>query len=232
MNQIVGLPGPHTERGFAYRRVRTTDKGATYVPGGAVIDGSKSGDPGNDPYTYVLRPGLLMGKITASNKYAPSILGVTLNAEAANSVAIEVSAACATEIVRRFGSSGTFNLIGPPTAAGTVATTQVTYSAVNTVSGVITCSALAAAKIAGSFIAPEDGSQTPIAMVDDGTGIRVADADLTRVDVAFPRILIGGVVSTAQIIDYPTDTSLIAWLKGSLNSVSGSAFSFQEAYTG
>lgn len=232
MNQVIGLPGPHTERAFAYRRVRTTPNGAMYVPGGVTIDGTKSRDPGNTSYEYVLRSGLIMGRITASKKFAPSILGVTLNAEAANSTSIEVSAATATELARRIGTSGTFALVGPPTAAGTVASTQVTYSAVNTTSGVITCTALSAAKIAGSFVCPEDGSETPIGLIDDGSGIRVTDMDGVSQDVGFPHLLIGGMVTTAGIINYPSDTSLIAWLKGYLNTSSGSNFAFQESYSG
>ena len=57
--------------------------------------------------------------------------------------------------MRRIGSTGTFNLIGPASAAGSNNTTQVTYSAVNTTTGVITITNIGANRIAGCFVAAD-----------------------------------------------------------------------------
>ena len=157
---ITGLPGVGTARTATPREILAGNAQlAQYVPGLKLIDGSKSRDPLNGTDVDVLRAGLLLGKITSSGKYAPSILGTLSNAASSSATSLTVSAATATEIVRRIGTSGTFKLSGPPTAAGTMATQTVTFSAVNTTTGVITCSATSAAAIAGSFVQPTDGSR-------------------------------------------------------------------------
>lgn len=186
-----------------------------YLPAGRIIDGSKSRDPLNTGDVDVLRPGLLMGKITASGKYAPSIIGVTASAAASGATGITVSAAVATEIVRRIGSTGTFLLTNVPSAAGTVAHATVTYSAVNTSTGVITNTALGAAAVAGSLVRPLDGSQTIKGGLDDF--IKVTDDSSTDQDTSMPRLCVSGFADASQIINYPADTSLQAWLKGQMN---------------
>lgn len=146
MDYYKSQPGIGTSRTSTPRTVLLThgaiEAGDT-LPGGGVISGAASRDPLN-AHPHVLQAGLLMGKITASGKYAPSVIGVLSAAydASADTTSITVSAATATELVRRQGSSGTFKLTGPPTAAGVVQTVTVTYSAVNTTTGVITLTAL------------------------------------------------------------------------------------------
>jgi hypothetical protein len=233
-------PGIGTEREAAQRRLLLTDASALLLPGGKIIDGSKARDPLNTGDLDVLRPGIVLGKITSGGKYAPSILGVLASAydkdHSVNKLAMTVSAATAVEINRRIGASGTFNLTGPPTAAGTVATQTITYSAINVTTGVITCSAGSADAIAGSFIQPTDGSQTPLCLIPDGTGIKMTDldaSDLTSVEA--PHLLIGGHVDASQIVNWPSDTSLRTWLMGKLNGTDGTmegsgSFNFDNRY--
>lgn len=138
----MGVPGVQTTKTATPRRITISPQGLMILPGGKIIDGSKSRDPLNTGYLSELRPGLLMGEITASGKYAPSVIGITGEALSSDESELTVSTAVATELVRRVGSSGTFKLTGPPTAAGTVRTVTVTYSGVDTATGVITITAV------------------------------------------------------------------------------------------
>jgi hypothetical protein len=216
---ITGLPGVGTARTATPREILAGNaQFAQYLPGLRIIDGSKSREPLNGTDVDVLRAGLLIGKITSSGKYAPSVLGVLANAAAGSATSLTVSAATATEIVRRIGTTGTFKLSGPPAAAGTVATQTVTYSAVNTSSGVITCTAIGAAVIAGSFVQPTDGSETILTLLANRWGLKVTDIGGTSTDVLEDQLLLAGHIKTANILNYPTDTSLIAWVKAALRT--------------
>lgn len=214
------VPGLRSERTYEPRVVLWADGGNTtkaeYLPGGRVIDGSKSRDPLNTGDIVTLRPGVLMGKITSGGKYAPSIIGNSTQAAASAATALTVSAATATELSRRIGSSGNFYLVGPPSSAGTVTQYLASFSAVNTTSGVITTVALTQAFVTDSILQPTDGSQTPLCILDEH--IRVTDVDGNSLDCQLSRGLIAGAVDETQIINYPADTSTRTWLRGQLNA--------------
>ena len=225
---ITGLPGVGTARTAHPRDVLAGNAQlAQYVPGLCLIDGTKSRDAGNSPDVDILRAGLLLGK--TSGKYAPSILGAISSAVAASATSITVPAAVAVEIVRRIGSSGTFKLTGPATAGGTAATQTVTYSAVNQTTGVITCSALSAASIAGSFVQPTDGSETIVSLLAARWGQKVTDVSGASTDTLCDALLLAGHVKTANVINYPTDSGLIAWLKAAIH-VNCPAVTFDDAF--
>jgi hypothetical protein len=212
-----GLPGIRTNKAAGHRIIFRG--GNDYdLPGGKIIDGAKSRDTGNTGNLNILRAGLMMGKITASGKYAPSVIGITAGALSATGTTVTVSAAQAVEIVRRVGATGTLRFVGPPTAAGTVATFTETYSAVNTTTGAITTSGLDADLIAGSFVCANDGTYLPLTFIDDGWGIQVTDIDGTDIDVPFAKVPIQGVVYASQILPaWPSDTSLRAWIRDQVN---------------
>jgi len=71
--------------------------------------------------------------------------------------------------------------------------------------------------VAGSLICPTDGSELPIAIQGDPWGLRVLDDDGNSTDATFAKALVGGVIDTSKLINYPTDTSLITWLQNQLN---------------
>ena len=222
MNPIGNpLPGVGSDRTATPRRVLLAS--GIFLPGGKILSGANSRDPLNTGDLDVLRAGVVLGKITSGGKYAPSILGVLAAAyelTGGDDVEMTVSAATATELVRRIGASGTFNVTGPPSAAGTVVTEEVTYSAVNTTTGVITITEAAAAYVIGSFIQPTDGSETPLGMVPDGYGIKVTDVDAASQDTQLPILLIGGVIDASRIVNFPSDASLVTWLLATkLNAV-------------
>lgn len=199
----------------------------TYFPGGGVIEGSKSRDPGNSASSVrTLRAGLLMGKLS-TGYYAPSIIGTLTGAVSASGTSVTISAASAVELVRRGGSTGTLRFVGPPTANGTVATFTETYSAVNTTTGVVTVSGLDADLVAGSFLVLNDGTYLPKSFIADGYGIVIPEDDA---DVNFPWIPVAGVIDVANIIDWPTDTSLQAWIRTNLSTASGGKFVFSDQF--
>lgn len=214
-----GLEGISPSPGRATHKIVFRQVWHDTLAGPRQIDGSKSRDAGNTGDLDVLRPGVLMGLITSSKKYAPSILGVTTGAYTSGGTTLSVSAATAVELARRIGSSGTgtFKAVGPPSAAGTVAATAVTYSAVNTSTGAITVTSLGVNKIAGTFITPADGSETPVTLIDDGYGVKVTD--ISGNDITVPWVVpIAGVILAPQIVNWPSDTSLQAWIETNLNA--------------
>lgn len=198
-----------------------------FFPGGGTIEGTVSRDPGNASDVLNLRPGLLMGKITSGGFYAPSIIGVLTQAETSTATSVTISPAQAAYLVARIGATGTLRFVGPPTANGTVATFTETYSAVNTTTGVVTVSGLDAALVAGSFVVPNDGSQLPVTFIPDGYSHVVPD---TLADIEFPMIPISGVVDVANLINWPTDTSLRAWIRTNLSTASGGKFVFSDQF--
>jgi hypothetical protein len=184
------------------------------------IDGTNSSNPLNAPYVWLLWAGMPMGRVTASGKYANSILGQTAAAAASGATSITTDVNTAAEIVRRIGATGTFKLTGPPAASGTVAVQVVTYSAVNTTTGVITCTALSAAAVTASLIQPTDGSETILTLLCETDGLQIVDQTYTnRLDVFCGRLLAGGgTINTGMIVNYPSDPSLKTYVKSALKA--------------
>ncbi|MGA2233323.1 MAG: hypothetical protein ABSH22_20665 [Tepidisphaeraceae bacterium] len=206
---------------------------AQFVAVPVTVDGNLTSCPSNAPYVFEILAGTLMGRVTATKKYANSILGLTSSATASGATTIQTDVNTAAEIVRRIGATGTFKLTGPPSAAGTVATQVVTYTAVNTSTGAITCSATSAAAVTLSLIQPTDGSDAILTMVTDLYGIKVTDqTNVNRVDVFDPRLLLGGgTINSQMIVNYPADTSLQAYVKAALKAFSSNV-TFSDDITG
>ena len=222
-------PGAQTIRRATPRRIFEGNSGFATLPGGVYVNGTKSRDSGNTSNIDVLRCGLPMGIITATGLYAPSIIGAITEAVSSGGTSVTVSAAQATELVRRVGSTGTIRFVGPPSAAGTVATFTETYSAVNTTTGVITCSSLNADLIAGSFVCDNDGSYLPLSFIPDGFGLKVTDQDGNSISsVQWSNPPISGTLLAENLIHWPSDTSLQAWMIASLNGAAGGQFVFPD----
>ena len=194
---------------------------AQFVAGPVTIDGFNSSNPANAPFTWQLAAGTLMGRLSASGKYANAILGQTTAAYAhtgGSSAALLTDPATAAEVVRRLGSAGTLKLTGPAAAGGAVATQVVAYSAVNPATGAITITPLTADAVAGSFLQPADGSEAVVTVLCDAWGVKVADQlGATRVDVQGGQLLAaGGTINVASIVNYPADPALRAWVKAAV----------------
>ncbi len=222
----IGRPGIGSSV-TAQKNNVSRDGHITYFPGGAVIEGSATRDPNNTASVLSIRGGTLMGKISASKYYANSIIGVVASAYTSGGTSLTIGAAEAVELVRRQGSSGTFTLNGSATAGGTLTTDTVTYSAVNTTTGVITITDIAANRIAGSFVGPTDGSQTPLTFIGDRYPLLIPSDSS---DVSYPWLPISAIVDTATIINWPTDTTLRTFIRTSLSTLIGGKFVFDDVY--
>jgi hypothetical protein len=240
---VEGLPRIGTLRLTSPKVIFLDNQVEWALAGGKQISGAASRDPDNTGNIDVLRPGMIMGKIaTVINSlgtvgfYAPSIIGKTNAAYTSGAGSITLTTQAATELLRRVGSTGSFTLVGPPTVGGVVAVFTVVYSAINTTTGVVTITPVAANVVSGSLIMPTDGSQTPLSFISEkfqaGTGIKVTDNDdVTNLDQPFAWFPIGGVLVAANIINYPADVSLKSWLKSELNqTVNGSVFKFDDVF--
>lgn len=201
----TSVPGIRTARTYTPREVLWSKEGARYLPAGRVIDGTASRDPLNTGDISTLRPGMIMGKITATGKYANSIIGKTTVATASAATTVTVGTATAVEIVRRVGATGTLRLIGPPSAAGTVAVLSVTYSAVVTSTGVLTVTATTAAAVIDSPITANDGSGVGMAVLDNF--VRVTDVDGNNLDAQGAKLLVSGIIDETQLLNWPADAS-------------------------
>jgi len=230
---INGMPGIGTEYRAEARNVRRSQQGLAYFAGGVIIDGSKSDDPGNTGYPDVLRPGTLMGRITTGGKWRPSIIGVSTAAYADNDTTITVAAATATAVARLItvaGGSVSLKFVGPASAAGSIVSTSITVTAASGTT--LTCGDLNVNKISGSWIMPADGSETPLGIIDDGSGVKVSDNYGTRADQSYGNLLIGGDLDSSQIIGWPvsTETTMIAQIKTWLNNASNYGFRFDDGF--
>jgi hypothetical protein len=222
------LPGVLTQRTAVYGLVTLGQE--EFFPGGVIIDGGNARDPLNHGYPYELRAGVLLGKITASGKYGASVLGLTTAAVAAGATTLTVAPAVAQELVRRCGTTGSFKLTGPATpgsAGGTVATQLVAYTAVDPATGAITITAAAAACVSGALVQPTDGSETPLTFVPNGYPLRVVNYDQLNIDVPEARCPIGGVVRSKNLVNWPSDPALMAWVVGALAAPGQSHFVFE-----
>lgn len=83
--------------------------------------------------------------------------------------------------------------------------------------------------IAGSWIQPTDGSGTVMTFLPDGYPTPVTYEGSSQ-DQPFPKMPISGVVDTSKIIDWPTDTSMIAWLEAQLKADSTGNFVFSAGF--
>jgi hypothetical protein len=219
-----GKPGVLSTYSAIPREVFLANKQfAQFVASPVTIDGTLSSNPLNAPFTWLLFAGTPMGRVTATGKYANSILGLTSAAYAhsgGSSTTLTTDVNTAAEIVRRIGASGTFKLTAPPATGGTVAAQVITYSAVNLTTGAITITAGTADAISGAFIQPTDGSEAIVTLICDVYGTKVADQlNTTRVDVFDPQLLAaGGTINTAVIVNYPTDSSMKAFVKTAIRT--------------
>jgi hypothetical protein len=234
----VGLPGVDAARTVTPRDILWTDVGAAFAPGFAVIEGASCRDAGNGTDIHVLRAGYLLSRDpNDSDKYKGTIVGTTTANSASDGTSITVSAADATEINRRYGSSGSgeFYIVShdsdSPSESTSVNYAQaVEHSAINTTTGVITCTALSGDNTfgAGSLLIANEAVRN---IVDENTiylndtfilydryGTRVTNESDTSVDVGFAKVLVAGQVNTSYIVKYPTNVVLRNWLKGELRN--------------
>jgi hypothetical protein len=224
--EFRGAPGVYTGNTLRARNIFTNTSPAQvqFLPSFVFIDGSLSRDTGSTP-TNVLRAGTMLGKITTGGLYRPSVIGLTTAAATSGATTLTVTAVCATEMARLIAAAGgnvNVRLIGPPTAAGTVAVlAAVACSAASGTS--LTVAAIGAALAAGSYVAPADGSHVPVNVLPNAYGVDVLDTAGSAVNQPLDQLLRGADFIASKIPNLvaddsstTTDTSVQAWAKARL----------------
>lgn len=211
----------------------------TQAPSWRFINGSLSRDPGDNP-TSMLRAGLLIGKITATGLYRPSVYGLNSVTAPASTTSITVNAAVATELARQIVVAGgpvNISVTGPATTGASVATDVVACSAASGTT--LTVGATTHTFVIGSAILTDDGSQVPLFVFADSVfGKDVTDINGNSINQTLEAIYLKADLIAEQIInltadDFGTTTepSVQAWFKsylkagGALNT-SGVVYTF------
>jgi len=215
-----GVAGIGSDTTVTARKVMASDQATVTFPRGLVIDGDNARDPDNTGDIDVLRAGMLMGKITTGGLMGASVIGKSDADYTSGETSLTLTAKAATEVNRRFGGSGTgeIKIVGAPTVTGVVAEVDITHSAVNTTTGVLTVADLGATFVSGSLVLANDGCEDILGIIGDGYGLAVTDADDNNVDAPLPNLVVGGILDDSQIVNWPasTHTTLITWLKAEI----------------
>jgi hypothetical protein len=232
MSQTAGVTSEITA---TPRNIFWSADNAVYIPGGRTIAGALSRDPLNTVNPEVLRAGVILGMNNTTKKLQPAIIGLLYITKAGSATSVIVSTATGNEIERRIAEGGpsTIIIVGPPANAydAVAVSAALTITAIGVSNGTtrtLTVSANAeAAMLAGSLICAGDGyTHIPIAILNEPYGIKVTDPNNVSMDVEGSAVLIGGLIKTSSLINYPgaTFTTLIAWIKQYLKFSAGFAF--------
>lgn len=228
-------PGITTGQTATPRKILASLAGAQYLPGGKIIDGSKSRDWGQSAsYRDVLRAGLLMG-IDKGGKYIPSVLGITKNNESTTGSDVEVELTedgMSYVIDELVGTGSDITIVGPPSAGGTVATESISVSAIDKTANSIDIN-ISSDFAEGSLICFEDADGDicpPVTIFADEWGIKVTDENGSDIDVAMPHVLVAGMIDASQIIGYSDmDSAVQEWVKSKLRE-NAMGFVFDDDY--
>jgi hypothetical protein len=219
MHPILGTPGISDERTFNYKFVFRDGK-FDPLPNGGWIDVAKSRDPFNTPAIDTLGPGLMMGQVGSYGNWAPSFFGKSTGAITGTSTTLTLSAAQATELVRRVGTSGTFKLLGSKTANTGARQLTVTFSAVDTTTGAVTITAIGVSDVwtltapagqdAGMYQLEVTTGKGTSAEVRAVTAALAANANTATVDAAVEALTNVGAGGVVAVYADPTLTLTFA----------------------
>jgi hypothetical protein len=208
--------------------IQATGSGATAV--NAVQNLNFAASPSG---TFSLGFTLASGQVvwTAPITYSATIATLLANINAATNTLLGTSAVVATGTVvtavsMTFSGTGYAASPQPLIQANMVNASPGTCTVTTTTAGTA-----AAGFISGSFIGAGDGSQFPLTFIPDGYGIKVTDTDdVTNLNVPFPNMPIAGVVTASQLVNWPTDLGLQAWIEAQISSATGGKFVFDLNY--
>jgi hypothetical protein len=212
---------------------------ANWIPIPLTIDGTYSACAQNSPYTAMLMPGTLMGRDVKTRKYRNVIIGATtalINASG-SVTSFTTDANTTTEIARLLGLAGgsslALNLVGPPSANGSVAAV-VNEPVVCTAAGGTTITVTSVSlptMISGSLICPANSDGTASAVSANLIATLLCDMHAislgwpypnatTRVDANAAMLLAGGggQLNGGNIWQFPSDTGLQQWIINALQS--------------
>lgn len=227
VNPLVnGMPSVGAVNTAAIGLIYSGSDQPAYKPGGGQVVGAKSRDPGNSPDVEILRTGTIMAKNSTNGLYAVWAIGTFQAATLASATSLTLTPAEAVELVRRIGTSGVFTVVGSATASGAIVTEVVTFSGVNTTTGVVTVTAMTSAFVAGSVVT-EANYTVPTTFVDYANGLTVPTDGTNRLWAHIPT---AAHVKASALLPWPssTNTSLRTHIRTSLSTVSGGKFVFDD----
>lgn len=195
----LGVPGIGVAKAVAFNFV-SYDGNLVYLPAGGLVKQAKGYNPFNSDNLRLITVGTLMAQHPTNFDYAPWIIGVTSGAITGGATSLTISAASAVELVRRIGSTGTFVLTAPPAASGVTRQVTVTYSAVNTSTGVVTITAIGV---------------NQVEQIDFNAA---STAGNLKLNVQIPA---GTYVTTANIAWNATDATYLASINSALDTATG-----------
>lgn len=211
-------PGVYTGRSVGPRNIFASGLPVFY-PSFKFLDGTKTRDASNSDSTALVQAGTVLGKITSGGKYRNTIIGYNSAAYTSGGTSLTVPAAVATEIARLIavaGASISLKIIGPPSAAGTVASTSTTCSAASGTT--LTVTDLGVNKAAGAIVAPADGAEAPSQFITNQYGVPVTDINGSSIDAPM-QLLRNADIDVTYIPFYSNlDTSTQTWLKTNLRT--------------
>ena len=240
------VPGTRTGPSITPRNifVSTQANQINYAPSFLFLDGTLGRDAGqlasSNP-TSLIRPGNILGKITATGKYRPSVLGLT--AGTCSGTTLTVTAAVASEVSRLLAATAanvTLTLAGP-TSTGATQTVNTETAVVSTVTGTTLTMAgtLTHSYVTRSIVMPADGSQTGLVVFADNVfGTDVTDINGNSIDQTLNMWLRGADLLASMIPNLVTDdysnttepacqVYLKSFLKaGGSNNTSGVVYTF------
>ena len=210
-----------TAVGAAADAVQTVTIGGTHSGGSLKLGFREVADPdGAIIWTDTIAWSATEATMTASGQAAlDDLLGANVV------VLTTIADTAATVLVLTFSGTGATSL-----AQEEVHVDVSAYTGASTVSVAMTTAGVTAAEndfAAGSFIQPVDGSETIIGIQGMADGLKVTDQDSEDISVSLPELIIGGQLDASQIINWPTDTSLIAWVKAALETT-GIGYTFDD----
>lgn len=196
------LPGREAGRTIVDREISYGGVPLEYHAGGAVMNASKAIDGGNTGYTYEIRAGWPLGRITATGLLVPC-KRTQVNQSGATGTAFIVDNAAAFRV-------------GDTISVG--ADTGKVISAIDYTTNTIT--------VGGSFtfadneaVVAEDGSQTCIGFLGEFLRLRNADNTADQ-NQAVSKLVVGGVVNQSYLLGDITailaDTTSAAAMRGRL----------------
>lgn len=210
LNQRPGVGAAQTA---SHANVFRNGESVYMYPAGGTLDGANARDPGNPDTPLVLRPGLMLGQVGATRKWANSFPGGPLQAAlGGGGTTLSLLPAFAAELLRRVGGSGAVTVTGPAYPGGPARQLTAAFTAVNPLAGAVTISADAVASGAG-----QNAVQT-LAFTDGGSG--AGTFTLTVEGVTTPAVTYSG---TAATLVANLNAALTAVLGASQVVASGSA---------
>lgn len=173
-----GLPGYVAGRSVTPREISAGGGPLELKPGGIIL-GSTAIDGGNTGYTYEIRAGWALGRISATGKYVPCKRTTTTSSGAVISLVVV--------------NSYPFK-VGDAVDIG--ADTNITISAIDYTTHTITIASTTVAS--GEAVVARDGSQTCVGFLQDWKKLR--NYDNTAAEDKLGNLIVGGALNQSYLL--------------------------------